>query len=63
MMICSARMQGMPKRNTLCSVLWCHTFMPSSAPILPPKTERSNSVFSGMRRVVSCYSFSFLGCL
>jgi hypothetical protein len=47
--ICISRMAGMPYLNFLCIVLWCQTFIPIHAPMLPPTTAIINSVVSGIR--------------
>ena len=39
---------GTPYLNFLCRVLWCQTFIPSQAPILPPSTAINNNVASGI---------------
>ena len=44
--ICAIRIAGTPYLNFLCCVLWCHTRMPSNAPILPPKTAHHSKVDS-----------------
>ena len=36
--ICISRIAGMPYLNFLCIVLWCQTFIPIHAPMLPPST-------------------------
>ena len=41
--------KGIPYLNFLCIVLWCHIFIPSHAPMLPPKTASSSKVDSGIR--------------
>ena len=46
--ICISRMAGMPYLNFLCIVLWCQTFIPIHAPMLPPTTAIINSVVSGI---------------
>lgn len=49
--ICMSRMAGMPYLNFLCIVLWCQTFIPIHAPILPPRTANNKSVASEMRHL------------
>ena len=44
------RMVGRPYLNLRCMVLWCQTFMPSHAPMLPPTRARRSRVASGMRQ-------------
>ena len=39
--ICISRIAGMPYLNFLCIVLWCQTFIPIHAPMLPPSTASS----------------------
>ena len=46
--ICISRMAGMPYLNFLCIVLWCQTFIPIHAPMLPPSTASNKSVASGI---------------
>ena len=48
---CIIRIKGMPNWNFLCMVLWCHTLMPSQAPMLPPMTAKPKSVASEMRHL------------
>ena len=40
---------GKPYLNFLCCVLWCHAFIPSHAPTLPPNTDSQMSAASDMR--------------
>lgn len=49
--ICISRMAGMPYLNFLCIVLWCQTFIPIHAPMLPPRTASNKSVASEMRHL------------
>ena len=42
---------GMPYLNFLCIVLWCQTFIPIHAPMLPPSTASNKSVASEMRHL------------
>ena len=49
--ICISRMAGMPYLNFLCIVLWCQTFIPIHAPMLPPSTASNKSVASGIRHL------------
>ena len=44
--ICISRMAGMPYLNFLCIALWCQTFIPIHAPMLPPSTASNKSVAS-----------------
>ena len=48
---CAKMMTGTPYLNFLCIVLWCQTFMPNHAPMLPPITAIINNVDSGMRHL------------
>ena len=43
--------KGIPYLNFLCIVLWCHTFIPRNAPMLPPITARKSKVNSGIRHL------------
>ena len=45
------KMAGRPYLNLRCMVLWCQTFMPSHAPMLPPTRARRSRVASGMRHL------------
>ena len=49
--ICISRIAGMPYLNFLCIVLWCQTFIPIHAPMLPPSTASNKSVASGIRHL------------
>ena len=49
--ICISRMAGMPYLNFLCIVLWCQTFIPIHAPMLPPSIASNKSVASEMRHL------------
>ena len=40
---------GIPYLNFLCIVLWCQTFIPNHAPILPPIIASRSRVVSGIR--------------
>ena len=55
-MHCRIRIAGTPYLNFLCSVLWCHTFIPSSAPTEPPMIAIQSRVASGMRHL---FDFAF----
>ena len=48
--IWTTNINGMPYLNFLCIVLWCHTFMPSQAPMLPPSTAKPKRDASRMRQ-------------
>ena len=50
-------MAGIPYLNFLCMVLWCQTFIPSHAPMLPPSTASVSSAASLMRHL-ACLALS-----